>query len=166
MDGTVIRAHPHAAGARGQPQKRGADEALVRSQGGSSTKFIVRAEGHGRPIAFALMPGERDESLAFEHVMNRSIVPRIVGPRRPQLCPAAIVGDKGYNHRRVHRGNHAHRIRPVITTRRDQRQLAHFDRKTNSQRNLVKCLIGKTSALSERRCATTSAQSNFSPSSC
>ncbi|RKH41191.1 hypothetical protein D7Y23_33400 [Corallococcus sp. AB050B] len=38
---------------------------------------------------------------------------------------------------------HAHRVRPVIPTRRDQRRLAHFDRQAYRQRNLVERLIGK-----------------------
>jgi transposase len=50
VDGTVIRAHQHAAGAR----KGGGDEALGRSQGGFSTKLHLRAEGHGKPLVVLL----------------------------------------------------------------------------------------------------------------
>jgi transposase len=85
----------------------------------------------------------QSEAHAVEHVMNRGVVPRSFGPGRPRLCPAAIVGDKGYRHRRVRRWCHAHRIRPIIPTRRDQRHLAHFDRKAYRQRNIVERLISQ-----------------------
>src|SRR5262249_13136071 len=44
VDGTIVRAHQHAAGAR----KGGGDEALGRSRGGFSTKIHLRAEGGGK----------------------------------------------------------------------------------------------------------------------
>ncbi|CAA9295244.1 MAG: Mobile element protein [uncultured Gemmatimonadaceae bacterium] len=47
VDGTVVRAHQHAAGAVGGQ----AHEALGRSRGGFSTKVHVRAEGGGKPLA-------------------------------------------------------------------------------------------------------------------
>lgn len=42
-DGTIIRAHQHAAGKKITPQA----EAFWRSRGGFSTKLHVRAEGNG-----------------------------------------------------------------------------------------------------------------------
>src|SRR5215468_9681823 len=44
VDGTIVRAHQHAAGA---PTGDADAEALGRSQGGFSTKVHGRAEGHG-----------------------------------------------------------------------------------------------------------------------
>ena len=58
VDGTVVRAHQHAAGAGGGQ----AHEALGRSRGGFSTKPHLRAEGGGKPLAFVLSGGERHES--------------------------------------------------------------------------------------------------------
>jgi transposase len=49
MDGTVVRAHQHAAGAV--------------SRGGFSTKVHLRAERRGKPLVLALSGGERHESL-------------------------------------------------------------------------------------------------------
>ena len=45
LDSTVVRAHPHAAGAR----KRAGEQALGRSHGGFSTKLHLRSDGRGRP---------------------------------------------------------------------------------------------------------------------
>ncbi|NOK09909.1 transposase [Corallococcus exercitus] len=55
----------------------------------------------------------------------------------------AIVGDKGYSHRRMRSWCYAHRIRPVIRTRHDERRLTDFDRKAYRQRNFVERLIGQ-----------------------
>lgn len=55
VDGTIIRAHQHAAGAKtGRP----AAQTLGRSQGGVSTKVHLRAEGAGKPMAFVLTQAE------------------------------------------------------------------------------------------------------------
>jgi transposase len=58
VDGTVIRAHQHAAGAVGGQEH----EALGRSRGGFSTKVHLRAEGGGKPLVLVLSGGERHES--------------------------------------------------------------------------------------------------------
>lgn len=63
-----------------------ATEALGRSQGGFSTKLNVRAEGHGKPMAFVLQPGHRHESQAFERLMDCGAVKRR-GVGRPRLRP-------------------------------------------------------------------------------
>ncbi len=59
VDGTVVRAHQHAAGAVGGQHH----EALGWSRGSFSTKLHLRAEGGGKPLAFVLSGGERRESL-------------------------------------------------------------------------------------------------------
>jgi len=91
VDGTIVRAHQHAAGApRSEPQR----EALGRSQGGFSTKVHVRAEGRGKPMTFVLTPGQRHEATAFEQLMEQGAVKRS-GRGRPRLRPLRVVGDKG-----------------------------------------------------------------------
>ncbi len=60
VDGSVIRAHQHAAGAA---QSDAETEALGYSQGGFSTKIHLRCEGNGLPISFLLSIGERHEAV-------------------------------------------------------------------------------------------------------
>ncbi len=96
VDGSVIRAHQHAAGAiRGeldaeselsaieQVQER---ESLGWSKGGFSTKIQLRCDGNGRPINFLLSVGERHEAVLFE----------------PLICKvqskAQDQEDRGYDH--------------------------------------------------------------------
>ena len=55
LDSTIIRAHQHAAGAKGRTAK---DEALGRSRGGFSTKIHVACDGLGKPVKIILTPGQ------------------------------------------------------------------------------------------------------------
>src|SRR3954467_12572628 len=64
LDGTVIRAHQKAAGARKQgrtPAASAEAQALGRSRGGYGTKGHVLANAGGRAIAFAVTPGHAAE---------------------------------------------------------------------------------------------------------
>lgn len=73
MDGSVIRAHQHAAGALGSEPEA---EALGRSQGGFSTKIHLRVEGNGKPMTFRLTAGQRHEATQVEHLMEQGAVKR------------------------------------------------------------------------------------------
>lgn len=73
VDGSVIRAHQHAAGAKGsQPEV----EALGRSPGGFSTKIHLRVEGQGKPMTFRLTSGQRHEAIELEPLMEQGAVNR------------------------------------------------------------------------------------------
>jgi transposase len=85
VDGTVVRAHQHAAGARKGARCRQvagpADEALGRSRGGFSTKLHLRAEGGGKPMAVVVTAGQRHEQTAFRPLMEAGAAPAAaVGP--------------------------------------------------------------------------------------
>jgi transposase len=61
VDGTVIRAHQHAAGVR----RPDGDEALGRSRGGFSTKLHLRADRRGKPLVFLITAGQVHEQTMF-----------------------------------------------------------------------------------------------------
>jgi transposase len=92
VDGSVIRAHQHAAGARGGDAE---SEALRYSQGGFSTKMHLRCEGKGKPVTFLLTVGERHESVMFEALMEQGEVKR-EGRGRLRIRPQRVAGDKAY----------------------------------------------------------------------
>ena len=73
VDGSVIRAHQHAAGAIETDAER---EALGYSKGGFSTKIHLRCEGNGLPVTFLLTVGQRNESVMFEALMEQGVVKR------------------------------------------------------------------------------------------
>lgn len=87
LDGTGIRAHHKAAGARrggADAKKRDGCEALGRSRGGYGTKACVIADGRGRAVAFAIAPGQAHEL---------PMAPGLLG-RLPDV-PGWVVGDRG-----------------------------------------------------------------------
>src|SRR5438045_3416704 len=55
LDSTIIRAHQHAAGAKGSCAEA---EALGRSRAGFSTKIHVACDGVGKPVKIILTPGQ------------------------------------------------------------------------------------------------------------
>ena len=142
VDGTVVRAHQHAAGAVGGQHR----EALGRSRGGFSTKVHLRAEGGGKPIALVLSGGERHESRYVEALLARGHVRR-AGRGRPRVRPERLVGDKGYSYPTVRRALARRGVRAVIPRRRDQRpgdgRYAAFDRATYRERNRIERLINR-----------------------
>lgn len=81
IDGTIIRAHQHSAGARGGQEC----QALGKSCGGLSTKIHVKVDVLGRPLKFILTPGQVSEmSCAQELVAD-------------DMQGDYLLADKGYD---------------------------------------------------------------------
>src|SRR5512135_244168 len=70
---------------RGSGAQRDVREALGRSRGGYGTKACVIADGDGRALAFALVPGQAHELPLASDLLNG--LPDI---------PGWVVGDRGY----------------------------------------------------------------------
>ena len=147
VDGTIIRAHQCAAGARGGQQ----GEALGRSRGGFGTKIHLRAEGNGLPIAFVLSGGKRHEAKFLKPLMERGAVER-PGRRRPRVRPHRLVGDKGYSYPSIRTYLHARGIRITIPRRKDQGPDICFDATVYKERNKVERLVNRFKSF--RRIAT------------
>lgn len=75
VDSTHVKAHRSAAGAKG-----GTSKAIGRSRGGRATKIHASADGAGRPVAFALTPGQIHDLVGAE-AADRG--PRLRRPRAP-----------------------------------------------------------------------------------
>lgn len=142
LDGTVIRAHQHAAGAVGGQ----AHEALGWSRGGFSRKGHVRAEGSGKPLALVVSAGECHESRDVEALLAHGQVRRRARGR-PRVRPRRIVGDRGYSSPTVRRLLARRGIRAVIPRRSDRRpgdgRHTPFDRAAYRERNRVERLINR-----------------------
>jgi transposase len=138
VDSTVIRAHQHAAGARGGQ----ANEALGRSRGGFTTKLHVRIEGKGRPMAVLLTAGQQHDSQAFVPLMTEGDVKR-EGRGRPRSRPRRVVADKAYNSQHIRHYLHEHHIGIVIPRKSNQRRASRFDRVAYRERNLVERFINR-----------------------
>ena len=62
VDSTVVRAHQHAAGARGGTPRQG----IGRSRGGLTTKIHLRTNGWGLPMRTDVTPGRTSDHKGFD----------------------------------------------------------------------------------------------------
>jgi transposase len=138
LDSTIVRAHQHAAGARGGQ----AGEALGRSRGGFSTKLHVRADRRGKPLVLLVTAGERHDQTMFEPLLERCQIRR-QGRGRPRQRPGRIVGDKGYSSRRIRTWLRRHGIRHTIPHKRNECRRGPFDRGLYRERSRVERLINR-----------------------
>jgi transposase len=86
----------------------------------------VRAEGGGKPLTFAVSPGQRHDAMLFERLMRTGGVRRR-GVGRPRRYPRRLVADRGYSYPRIRRWLQRHRIRVTIARRKDQPRHGPFD---------------------------------------
>jgi hypothetical protein len=90
VDGSVVRAHQHAAGARRQPSvadrkgdaHRPQHEALG-AGGGLSSKLHLRVEGGGRPLGILVTAGQRHEAPLLPALLDAGAVRRSGPAGRP-----------------------------------------------------------------------------------
>ncbi|WP_226487491.1 IS5 family transposase [Streptomyces parvulus] len=150
IDSTIVRAHQHAAatGRKGgsigdEPD----DHALGRSRGGLTTKIHLACDGHGRPLAVLLTPGERHDSVCARPLLERIRVPR-TGLGRPRCRPDQVVADKAYSSRGFRSYLRNRGIACTIPEKNDQQRHRRnrgrrggrppaFDRQIYRRRNVV-----------------------------
>jgi transposase len=138
VDSTIVRAHQHAAGARGGQ----AGEALGRSRGGFSTKIHVRADRQGKALVLLVTAGQRHDQTMFEPLLTQGQVRR-QGRGRPRQRPRRVVGDKGYSSRHIRHWLQRHGIRHTIPHKRNECHRGPFDRALYRERNQVERLINR-----------------------
>jgi transposase len=145
LDSTVIRAHPHAAGARKNPDGSGgqSEQALGRSRGGFGTKIHAAVSGLLLPVVLLLTAGqEADVSHAGA----------LLGGVPTEAEVQAVIADKGYDSKAVvalveQRGAEA--VIPTLSTRKEQRVI---DKERYKDRNLAERFWSKVKQF--RRVAT------------
>ena len=93
-------------------------------------------------MTFVLTPGEVHESTVVEQVMTQGAVKR-AGRGRPRLYPQRVVGDKGYNSRRIRTFLRRRGIRYTIPRRSNERRRGPFDRQVYRLRNVVERTINR-----------------------
>lgn len=139
VDGSVIRAHQHAAGAKHSDAEA---EALGYSRGGFSTKIHLRCDGNGLPITMVLTPGQRHEAVVFETLMEQGAVKRPKGGR-PRIRPKRVSGDKGYSSGKIRVYLRRRGIRYTIPRKAKEHRGGKFDKALYRQRNKVERLFGR-----------------------
>lgn len=92
---------------------------LGRSRGGLTSKIHLACDAVGRPLSFTVTGGNTNDCTQFTTVMEAIRVPRL-GPGRPRVRPAQVLGDKGYSSRAIRAWLRRRGIRCTIPERADQ----------------------------------------------
>jgi len=144
LSGSLRRWHRDSCEPSRRLWKKGGEveEKLGRSRGGFSTKIHIRCEGKGKPMTFLLSPGQRNESIFLEQLMEQGAVKRS-GAGRPRLCPDTVVGDKGYTGRRIRSYLRRRGIRFTIPRLSNEPRRGPFSREIYRQRNIVERAINR-----------------------
>lgn len=146
IDGTVVRAHKHAAGAhkRDVHDDKNNKEllALGRSVGGFSTKVMLRVEGNGKPMQILLAPGQRHDSKLFFDAMKGGKV-GLNGRGRPKQKPNAVAMDKAFSSKEIRNHLKTNGIGRLIPWKSNQRRRGPFDVERYKERNIVERTIGR-----------------------
>ena len=132
LDGTSIRAHQHAAGAKGGSQGGQDGQALGRSRGGFSTKLHLRCDENGLPLAVVLTPGQTHEARAFDALVEG-------------LAPGTrcLIGDAGYDAGWIRQELLLRGVLPVIPPNPVRKEPAPLDRELYRLRNRVERLVNR-----------------------
>ena len=102
-----------------QPPDEPAGHGIGRSRGGLSTKIHHAVDGHGRPLAVVVGPGQGHDGRMLPTVLAEVYVPR-PGPGRARTRPDAVLADKAYSSRATRQSLHARGIQVVIPEPADQ----------------------------------------------
>ena len=126
-DGSYIRAHQHASGAR-----RGEERAIGKSRGGSTTKLHLAADSHGNPIDFEITGGEVHDSKIANQLIEK------VG------VAENFIADKGYDSDSIRDQARASGMNPVIPRKSNsKRPNPEFDSYLYKLRHLVENLFAR-----------------------
>jgi transposase len=126
LDSTIVRAHQHAAGAKGGQQ----NEALGRSRGGFSTKIHAVCDTLGHPLRFILRGGQAADC--------RQALALLDG-----LKAAAVLADKGYDANDIIDAVSGRNALVVIPPRANRKIQREYDTELYQERNLMERLFNK-----------------------
>ena len=121
IDGSYIRVHQHASGAR-----HGFERAIGQSRGGRTTKIHLATDANGLPIDFKITGGEVHDSQVAKQLI--------------ELVEQAdyLVADKGYDSEDIRHTAREHHMIPVIPRRSNSnKDNTEFDRYLYRLRHLV-----------------------------
>jgi transposase len=138
IDSTIVKAHPHAAGALRKSGSQSA-EALGRSRGGFTTKVHALVTEQGRLVRYTLTGGERNDIT-----QARSLV--------AHRDAKGVVGDRGYDSDAFLAHVKRLGMQAIIPSRTSRRRPRRLDRNRYAQRNIIERWFGRVKTF--RRVAT------------
>ena len=126
-DGSYVRAHQHASGAR-----RGQERAIGISRGGPTTKIHIAADAHGNPIDFEITGGEVHDAKAAPELIAK------LGKAEN------FIADKGYDSDSIRDQARTKGMNPVIPRKSNSiKPSLEFDSHLYKLRHLVENLFAK-----------------------
>jgi transposase len=125
LDSTTIRAHQHAAGAKGSSAEH---EALGRSRGGFSTKIHLACDGVGKPVTILLTPGQDHDVTQGPVLIENSQAKK-------------VIADKGYDSDAFIDEIKSRGAEPVIPPRSNRTEDRPYDKNEYKKRNVVERFI-------------------------
>ena len=136
VDSTIVKVHPHAAGARSSDPR---GEALGRSRGGFTTKLHALITAGGQLLRYVLTGGQVNDITMAE--------PLVEGSKS-----VAVIGDRAYDSDTFVRFIERSGMQAVIPSRSRRRHPRPLDRGVYAKRNVVERWFGRLKVL--RRVAT------------
>ena len=125
LDSSHVKAHRSAAGAKGGEWA----QAVGRSRGGRTSKIHCLADDRGRPVAFALTPGNvADISMAVP------LLSAVTSPKH-------LIADKAYDADSLRNRLKTRRIKAVIPSTATRTVPYPLDRAVYRRRNLIERLF-------------------------
>lgn len=125
IDSTIIRAHQHAAGAKGQEK-----QALGRSRGGFSTKIHALCDALGNPLKFILTPGQTSDFTQALTLLEGKTT-------------TAILADKGYDADYIINAAIDMNAVVIIPPKSHRKVLREYDKDIYKERNLIERMFNK-----------------------
>jgi transposase len=125
-DSSVIRAHQHAAGAKGGQE----NQALGRSRGGFSTKIHAVVDALGYPVDLELTPGQVHDSVPAKNLLK-------------DKSAEYIIADKAYDSDELIDLIESQGSIPVIPSRSNRKKLREYDKHIYKERHLVEIFFNK-----------------------
>ena len=128
IDSTIIKAHPHAAGAWNQGQ---AIQALGRSRGGFSTKLHALVSEHGRLVRYLLTGGEVNDITQAKALVSKDVEGR------------GVVGDRAYDSNEFALHLEELKLEVVIPSRANRVAPRSIDTEVYRRRNVIERWFGR-----------------------
>lgn len=126
IDGSVIRANRHAAGAKGGQE----NEALGRSCGGGSSRIHAKVDAFGLPLSFILTEGKTPDINKEEELIG------------DDSCDFALA-DKEYDSDTFRSYLLEKKITPVIPVRKNRVAKVQYDQDIYRERNAIERFFGR-----------------------
>jgi transposase len=129
IDSTIVKAHPHAAGAR-RKEGRQSDEALGRSRGGFTTKVHAVVSNCGALVRYVLTGGEASDVTQADMLVHG-------------LVGQAVVGDRAYASNALLASIEQQGMAAVIPSRANRKTARILDAERYAQRNVIERFFGR-----------------------